>query len=314
MKVKCPRCYAAFQIPETANIVTCPYCGLVFALEADRVKLFEEGHFYFPLAREDPLDLLLRFAERQFAAPSDVRVSSTQVDRKLHYIPVHFYYLYARAAVDGSSKRAGEVSLVVEELDYVGIPATRNYVADLLHGYPFPIRGKKFFDEGVKRMGIYYEPVLREEAAKLMAEEAIKRAILREARNSVSRIRDVRYDKLVVDYRGLVHYPVWEISYRYGGTVYRGFIDGTTGAVIEAEHPQTVGGRAMQVGLSALMVSLGIISFILAARTLDAVLPGIFGFISGAAAAIPPLTRATKIKARASEVKELKEGNPSSEA
>jgi len=306
MKVKCPACYAEFYVPDTATTVTCPYCGAVFTIAKDRLQLFKEGHFYFPLDKRDPFDILLRFVERQYGAPAEVRVLQTQLKRELYYIPVHFFYVYGKAKVYGRSRKFGNITLDVKELDYIGIPAVDTPEARILNGYPFPIRGKRFFEERIKSIGKYYEPTLSKDNAERIVRRIISDMLRNEARESVAHVKNIYFENLVVDYRGLIHYPLWKIVYKYKNSSYTGFIDGATGIVINAEHPLTPKGRIQQFAIALSLIAVGVLfgSFLF---SLNHTLPAIVSFVTGFISGLPALTRSVSLKVRASELKELDE-------
>ncbi len=306
IKVKCPVCYAEFNVPDSTKTVTCPYCGATFTIEKDKEKIFKEGHFYFPLDKRDPFDLLMRFIERQYGAPADIRSFSSLVDKKLYYIPIHFFYIYGKANVYGSSRKFGNVIVTAEELDYIGIPAVNTPEAKLLNGYPFPIRGKRFFEEHIKRKGIYYDPKIDRKTAENLARQTLEEIIQNEASQSVSHVNNIYYENMIVDYRGLVHYPLWKIIYRYLGKEYIGYIDGATGIIINTEHPLTTKGRLEQFGLAILLIGIGAILGVFI-YSLGYEPASIGSIIAGIVSASPAFTRSISLKVNASELQEMDE-------
>jgi len=306
MKVKCPVCYAEFNVPDTVTTVTCPYCGATFIIKRDKVMAYKEGHFYFPLDKRDPFDLLMRFIERQYGAPADIRSFSSQIKRDLYFIPVHFFYIYGKAKVYGDSKKFGNIVVNVEELDYIGIPAVNTPEARLLNGYPFPIRGKRFFEENIKKKGIYYDPKIDKKTAEEIAQKTLYEILNNEAKQSIDHMRNILYENIIVDYRGLVHYPLWRIIYRYKGKEYVGYVDGATGIIIQTEHPLTTKGRIEQFGIALLLIGIGLALGVLL-YTMKHELASFASFISGFVSAFPALTRSVSLKVQASELQEMDE-------
>ena len=306
MLIECPVCGAEFSVPRTVSVTECPYCGTVFET-ATKTKL---QHFYFPLMKEDPYDMLMKFLERQYGVPDDLRVSSTLAGRELHVVPVHFFHLHGRGVVRGKSRKLGRVRLVVEEVMDIGIPAVDGKFQRLLANYPFPLRGKRFYDESVKSMGTYYEPRVSYEEARREAEERLAKELRKEASQSVRRVEDLEYQLFKVEYKGLVHYPVWELTYRYEGESYAGYVDGATGVVILAEHPLSIKGKVSQALLAALFVLAGVASSLIVASQSWGSVSGIgalLGILAGVVSALPLLTRSIRRKVRASEIRVIRE-------
>jgi len=291
--VKCPGCGAVFRAPETARTFTCPYCGLVFG-----EKKPEEDHYYFPVIREEPYGILLRYLQRQFGAPSDIALNSSLRARTLHYVPVYFYYIYGRAAGDCGRRGWTEA----EEGAYIGVVASRRF-AELLRDYPFPVRGKRFFSEEVYELGEYHEPEFGEDEARRKAEDKLSTLIYGELGKQCSDIRRIEERERRVEYRGLVHYPVYHLIYSYGGVTYQAYIDGSDGKVITAEHPLKLQARAVQLAVSAALFIIAFIvgaAFSMSAGTFIPLIPPI---IAAAVTSIPLLKRTIARKITTSELK-----------
>ncbi len=304
LAISCPYCGARFNVPSTAKTITCPYCGAVFALEKTGPKIFEENHFYFPVEeRFDPYDRLMRFLSRQYAAPEDLRRSSSIMLRTLHYIPIYFFYCFVRGQVYGRSTKFGDKIIRVEELRYFGIPAVKGFFSNLLENYPFPLRGKKFFNPEIKKAGRFYEAEFDIRDALEIAKMKIDGMIRREAAQSLRSVFHLKYEIFNVDSRGLVHYPVWEIHYSYRGKKYISYIDGATGTVIKAEYPQTRRGRMSALGAATLIFAAGLVGSLIVLSQ-NNLLAAIAGTVVGAAAATPAFLRSATSKITVSELEE----------
>ncbi len=241
MEVQCPTCSARFKVPDTVSIATCPYCGTTFHVHSGEKS--EEEHFFFPLSKKDAGGVLLKFLSRQYGAPADI--TGAKIKKKdLHWVPVYFFYLHGR------SKRWP----TIEEVMFIGIPAEEKFDA-LLAGYPFPIRGKRFFDESVVKKGHYYEPSLSKEKAEEIAKQTLLTALRGEASQESHSLGEVETE---VRYLGLVHYPIWEVHYEYGEE-FTGYVDGTDGRVIRAEYPIMGGARRKATLLAGTLAGLGLI-------------------------------------------------------
>lgn len=305
----CPTCGAKFSVPETVSTTECPYCGTVFKVkEGTRVGV---DHFYFPLSKRDPYDSLLRFIECQYGVPLDIRRNSTIIKGTLHIVPVYFYHLHGRAKVTVRSRNLKTFNAVVEEVDDIGIVAVEGSLKELLEDYPFPIRGKKFFEERIKRMGIYYDPVMRREEAEEIASVKLSERLRREAQELGSEVKNFKEKLFKVEFKGLVHYPVWEIDYEYKGKKYKAYVDGATGVVIRAEHPLSIKGRVIQTGIGALLLVTGLITaFIIIKLSVNEVAKissALASLIAGIVASLPLFTRSVRERVVTSEVEVVKE-------
>jgi len=307
--VECPTCGAKFSVPETVTTTECPYCGTVF-----NVKLKEEvgiNHFYFPLSKRDPYDSLLRFIECQYGVPADIRRNSTIVRGTLYMVPVYFYHIHGKARVLVKSRKLKTFSTTVEEVDDIGIVAIKGRLSELLEDYPFPIRGKKFFEERVKEMGVYYSPEIGREEAERIASTKLSERLRKEARELGEKVESFKEETFKVEFKGLVHYPIWEIEYEYDGERYRAYVDGATNVVIRAEHPLSLKGRITQTGLGALLIVTGIIAALLIIKLGVKDIAKLFGalasFIAGVVGSLPLFTRSVRRKIIASEIEITRE-------
>ncbi len=292
MGVVCPDCGARFQFPESVKMFTCPYCGLVFG---ERV---EEDHYYFPLMDMDPYTILLDFLRRQFGIPSDITSSSSLRMRQLHYIPVYFYYLYGRAV--GQCGSAGWTR--AEEGRYIGIVASRNF-KNILMEYPFPVRGRKFFRKEIMSMGNYHQPEFSEEDARRYAENLLRNMLLNELRRQCSNISEVKTEEMKVAFRGLVHYPIYQLEYVYDGVRYSSYIDGVDGKIIIAEYPIKIQTRTLQIAISSLLLAIPFLVGLPISSIFGSPLPFIFSIIPAAASSTPLLRRSLTKKILSSELK-----------
>lgn len=264
MEVQCPTCSAKFKVPDTVSVATCPYCGTTFHIHTNETS----DHFFFPLSKKDAGGALLKFLSRQYGAPADITGAKIK-KKELHWVPVHFFYLHGR------SKRWP----TIEEVMFIGIPAGSPFQS-LLTGYPFPIRGKRFFDEAAVSKGKYHEPEVPKEKAEEIARQTLLSALEGEARQEDKRLGEVDME---VRYQGLVHYPVWEIEYEYGGESFKGYVDGSDNRVISAEYPLMSGARKKATAIGGVLAGMGVLIGLLATPIgggwsfLGAVVPGAVG-------------------------------------
>ncbi|MCS7126324.1 MAG: zinc-ribbon domain-containing protein [Aigarchaeota archaeon] len=296
MEVECLECSAKFQVPESVKTYTCPYCGLVFGERS------EEDHYYFPVMDDDPQIVLLNFLRRQFGIPSDITSSSSLRVKQLHFIPVYFYYLYGRALA-----RCGRSGWTrAEESIYKGVIASRSFI-DILKDYPFPVRGKKFFRKEIMDKGFYHQPEFTEEEARRYAENFLYEIIENELRHHCSNIDEMKVEEVKVNFRGLVHYPIYYLEYTYGGERYSSYLDGVDGKIISAEYPINLRTKTIQIATSALLWAIAFTIGIVVSLIIGNLLPFIFSSIPAVASSIPLLRRTISKKVISSDVKLVEE-------
>jgi len=307
MRTRCPVCGAELEVPDTVKTVECPYCGTIFNVETGSKST---THFYFPPTVTNPYDYLMRFIERQYGVPKDIRESSSYRKRVLHMIPVYFFHVHGIVEVKARSRKYRLFSTTVEEVEEIGVPAVDNEVARLLEDYPFPLRGKRFLDEKAMKSGVFYKPTLSLGDARSIAGGKLNEKLSYEVENTAEDILSADYKVFKVEFKGLVHYPVWEIEYAYRGEIYKAYVDAVTGTVILAEHPLTAKSRTLQLTLGGLFLAIGfgLAVVILAAlkASSDALLAAMFAVASGVAGAVPLFARSVQLKVKASEIRELR--------
>ncbi|MCE4625336.1 MAG: zinc ribbon domain-containing protein [Desulfurococcales archaeon] len=223
--VRCPYCGATFQVPATVQVAVCPYCGTTIWLNTGQV--FKE-HYMYPIRVEfnKAYDNVLGLAERQFAAPEDIRKAASPDAGRIHFVPLYLYHVKVRAECPGNPE-AG-----LEE-EWVSRLAVKNPIQGLSINYRFPTRGRRFFEPRTLERGKYYQPDL--DPKELLSEVTSRATLkaLREAYNWCDEPKIVNESK----WEGIVHYPFWEIRYSYNGRKYYALVDATDGTVVYLEYP-----------------------------------------------------------------------------
>ena len=293
MKVTCPGCGASFEVPETVKTITCPYCGLVFG---EKVR---EDHYYFPAIREEPYRILLGFLKRQFGIPIDIELNSSLLDQKLYYVPVYFYYMSGKAT--GICGRRETVAYVCH---HEGIVASTGFQG-LLADYPFPIRGKRFFKKELEKFEGYREPEFGEDRSRELAEEILKRKLVNELHKQCEDLDRVIFEDLRLDYRGLVHYPIYHLKYSYKGKSYEAYLDGSDGKVILAEHPLKLETRIVEISTAIGIISAALVIGSILSSMIHTIIPMLTSIIPAVASSFPLLKRGVELRATASELKVL---------
>ncbi len=235
--LQCPYCGARFEVPETVAIAVCPYCGTTVWQATG--EIFKE-HYMFELSIEynKAFDIVRKIAQRQFAAPEDIAKTIQPAAGRIHFIPLYLYQVKVRAECPNNPE-AG-----LEEEYRVSL-AMKNPPRGVPRSYPFPVRGRRFFEPATIERGKYHQPDID---PKELLEEVSSRArtrALREAYNSCSNPRIIDETKWL----GIVHFPVWDIEYSYKGKKYKALLDAAEGSVIYLEYP--IGVKERGVLLSA---------------------------------------------------------------
>lgn len=298
MEVECPDCGARFQSLKSVKTFMCPYCGLIFGERA------EKDHYYFPLMDKDPYIVLLDFLRRQFGIPSDIASSSSLKVKELHYVPVYFYYLYGR--VQGRCREAGLT--IAEESTYMGAVASRSF-ADILKNYPFPVRGRRFFAKEIMSMGNYHHPEFSEEDVRKYVEGLFHNILYDKLRCQCKDVSEIKIKEEKIAFRGLVHYPIYYLEYEYEENRYSSYIDGVDGKIIFVEHPIKIQTRTIQVGISAILLSVTFLIGLPISMLLVNPLPLVSSMFPAIASSIPLLKRSLTRKVSSSELKLLEEGS-----
>jgi len=274
--ITCPYCGARFEVPETVTIAVCPYCGTT--VWASTGEVFRE-HYMFDVRIEynRAFDNVRMLAQRQFAAPDDIYERASPEAGRLHFIPLYLYHVSVRAECPGNPE-AG-----LEE-EYAALVATRRLPEGLDEEYRFAVRGRKFFEPAKIERGIYYQPDLDAKELLPKATERARMKALREASEECDNPKLVDESKWL----GIVHYPFWEVIYKYEERRFRGIVDATDGTVVYLEYP--IGGRERGV-LLAMSAGLLLLSALIGAAIGSAVGSTIYGgaggLVAGIAGSIP---------------------------
>ncbi len=296
MEIVCPGCSARFQVPESVRTFTCPYCGLVFG---ERVV---EDHYYFPVIKEEPYTMLLNFLRRQFGIPSDIVSNSTLKTKYLYYVPVYFYYLYGRMI----GRCGGRGWTESEEAAYKGLVASRNF-RDIFEDYPFPVRGKKFFRKEIMNIGFYQQPEFPEDEARNYVKAYLHKILEDELFRECKNLKEVSVEELRVDFRGLIHYPIYYLEYLYDDQTYSAYLDGVDGKIISAEYPIKLQTKTLQMIIGSLLLTCSIVFGLALSLIVGNPLPFIFSIVPAISSSTPLLTRSLTKKVISSEVKIIQE-------
>ncbi|MCS7364043.1 MAG: hypothetical protein NDF54_01225 [archaeon GB-1867-035] len=296
--MKCPHCGAEFNVPSGVTTAVCPYCGTTINL---KTKEIEAEHYAFPIIYDTnkAYEKLKSIVSRQFGAPADLSKASNLTFRQLHYLPLYIFFIEGRALCK-------EVEVI--ETESVAIPALTMLPLEIPAKYRFPVRGRMYFKPSLVEAGKYYTPTMSREEAEKIAKMKIYYRLLGEVKLACPG------SPIEIDckYKGLVHYPIWELEYSYSNERFRGIIDAVCGEVFYAEYPMSTFHRTLALGLAAGMIIGGLIVGIGVGLFLKSIATSaIGGLIAGIVGAIPPLTKSAfrkqvyrpKLHAKTSKVK-----------
>ncbi len=249
--VKCPRCGAGFNVPDTIYYAVCPYCGTVLKIGAEGVEESNIGHFYYPINQRDPYRDLIEYIYREGVVPDDFIDNSDLRDRKLYYIPLYSYYVEG----DISLYRLDKHITTYHYGDYVAVPAAdAGIVSKLLAPWDTALEGKRFYTPDIREMGIYYEPAYHPLDSAWLAELVYKWWAMIRVKRELGEFYWCDPAVTSTEFTFVVHYPVWWIKYCYRERFYEAYVDGVDNRVIVAEYPVTRGKKLSVIGYSLALV------------------------------------------------------------
>ncbi len=276
-KIKCPYCGSEFHVPETVSIAVCPYCGSTVWIETG--EMFKEHYIYdIQVEYNQAYTNAIGIAQRQFASPEDLSLRATPSEGMLHFVPLYLFHVDIRARCPDNPE-AG-----IEE-KWVSLLATSNPPKGLTNSYKFPTRGRRFFEPRILERGKYHQP---DRDPRDLLELAIGRSRIRaleEAYNECDNPRLQDNSKWL----GIVHYPFWQVGYKYLGKDYYALVDATDGTVVYLEYPIGSKKRSLLLGGSVALVVAGMAIGSIIGYYIDPTLAGagsVGGFVSGLAGVI----------------------------
>lgn len=294
MKVRCPNCGALFEA-EGEGIAECPYCGF-------RIKIGEARDFMYPLKIQNPRHFLMSFIRLQSISPNDVDSKARILEQKLYYVPFYLFFVEASGSAHHgyiSSEGFGRV----EFMNYIAVPAVEGF--DELINYPLPAKGRRYFERSEIK-GKLLEKTLDVGKARRAVIETVSRSLKKEAERyyhwgGVDVSLETRYAEM----EGLVYYPIWRVTYKYGFFTYTAYVDGVDGRIPFAEFPISGVKRFVNLTFSSLLLLTGVFTGkLLMGYGITAPLGAVGTAVIGA---YPSLRKSLRVKGRASEHRILNE-------
>jgi len=271
-RVRCPYCGQEFEVPSTVSLAVCPYCGTTVWIQTG--EQFKE-HYMYPVKLEynAAYSQAIGVALRQFEAPERLELDASPSAGMIHFVPLYLYHIRVRAECPDNPE-AG-----LEE-DWANRLATTSPPRGLPETYRFPVRGRRFFEPRTLKRGKYYQPDLDPKRLLETVTSGPSLKAYREALNWCSEPKLVDESKWV----GIVHYPLWEVRYRYAGEEYYSLVDAVTGDVIFLEYPIESSKRGVLLAAAGSMIA---VASLLGAAVGSKISSATYGLIGGLVSGMP---------------------------
>lgn len=235
--IVCPSCGGGISADPLAVVVSCPYCDTGL-----RHRDISGAPPYFPvnLTEAEAGERLRRFCLNRFGIPGDFEQRFKASTARLVYVPVYLFTVTARLSAS-----------IVETDTCAVIGHYGLWYSDGIKDYRFAMRVRQYTDPDNVPGEVLKVTRSPEEAAR-QADAFGKRLLARDR----ARFSEVAADSSIsCTDEGMVFYPLYELTYRYGAKSYRGVVDAANGVVCLSDHPMSLGSRAMVLGSGALMLA-----------------------------------------------------------
>lgn len=225
--IVCPSCGGGISADAAAVVVSCPYCDT--GLKHRDLRGLPP---YFPVnvSEKEAGERLLRFCLNRFGIPGDFEKKYAVSQTRLVYVPIYLFTVTARLTDS------------IVETDTCAIVGARNlWYHDAIRDHPFAMRVRQYMDPDRVPGEVIERTVSEEDAAR----QAVRfgSTLLARDRKRFSGVTG-KGEISHVD-EGQVFYPLYEMSYRYGGKTYKGVVDAANGVVLPSDHPMSMQSRAM---------------------------------------------------------------------
>ena len=234
--ISCKACGAGISADAAAIVLACPYCDSPIAhRDLSGMPMF----FPVNLSAGEAKEQLLRFLLNRFGIPGDFE-RRFKVDRcEPVYVPLQLFTVTA------------QLTESITEVDSKAIIRTRApWYRSELGDYRFAARVKQVMDPDQVTARTYDTDITVEQAEKQA--QAFGKLLLRRDKARFSEVRGQQ--RIIAEDGGSVFYPLYEVSYRYGGRPHKGVVDAASGVVCKANHPVGMGARGALLGSAAAMM------------------------------------------------------------
>ncbi len=297
MEITCPNCGANLTVRSDAVIRTCDYCGTAIqvskmiskpgATKKEKQEFIIKDHYivrchYTPGQAKN---LLVAWISKVPGTPSDF-----ELDVNIHSLKLKFYPLWVgeyaadteytgldnwpefhSPAYDAPGwyehvtyYKREESGQVVREYQIPLTALKLDKIPKYLKEYLVTTTGKEYFDiKHVKNFsGEIIDSALKYDEARNQMRQEVLGLQEKEIHKEVKTI-STRTDKLEERAVFYIHFPVYELRYKYKGRDYQALIDGSNGRIIHVEIPITTGFRAKTITAGAAHVAIGAIILLL---------------------------------------------------
>jgi len=240
-EIECENCGAPLSINPGEIVSTCRYCGYTAVVGADQPFQLEHSLILNNNNAASIENALHDWMREGFMKPGDLAKKSKILTLELRYLPFWLVQVDATSNYEGVLERVSPPSprKGVIDKDYDWLVLGRKGAQFPTREYSIPNTGKIPFDFKRIDSGANF---LNSE---MTSEEAIQRAKYEVeanqrflAKQEVDQITSFN-TSFKVDRPTYIHAPVWFSTYEYKGRSYNALLDGSSGAVLRADIPQT---------------------------------------------------------------------------
>ena len=233
--IVCPSCGGGISADASAVVVSCPYCDTGL-----RHRDLGGSPPYFPIniTEAEAGERLRRFCLNRFGIPGDFERKFTVKSARQIYVPVYLFTVTAR------------LSASIVETDTCAVVGHRGlWYDDAIADYRFAMRVRQYMDPD-KVSGDILTTTLSKVEAQQQAQRFGAKLLARDRK----RFSGVKGQSSIEQTdEGMVFYPLYELTYGYGGTSYRGIVDAANGVVCLSDHPMGMQSRALLLSSGVLM-------------------------------------------------------------
>jgi len=240
-EIKCKNCGAPLSINPGEIVSTCRYCGYTAVVGADEPFQLEHSLILNNNNAASIENALRDWMREGFMKPGDLAKKSEISTLQLRYLPFWLVPMQAASNYEGVLERISPPSprKGVIDRDYDWLVLGRKAAQFPTRDYTVPAIGKIPFD--VKRIdsgATFLNSEMTSEEAVQHARDEVDANQRFLAKQEVDQITSFNTN-FKVDKPTYIHVPIWFSTYEYKGRSYNALLDGSSGAVLRADIPQT---------------------------------------------------------------------------
>ena len=240
-EIKCKNCGAPLSVSPGEIVSTCRYCGYTAVVGADEPFQLEHSLILNNNSAASIENALRDWMREGFMKPGDLAKKSKILILELRYLPFWLVPMDASSTYEGVLERISPPSprKGVIDRDYDWLVLGRKGAQFPTRDYTVPDTGKipfdfKRIDSGAKFLN---SEMTGEDAVQHAREEveANQRFLVKQEVDQITSFNT----NFKVDRPTYIHAPIWFTTYEYKGRSYNALLDGSSGAVLRADIPQT---------------------------------------------------------------------------